>query len=121
VDIQERVSQAMEQLERNVQRAMQDPDAVLQGSFKGTSGAVTVWVDAVGRAERFRIEPGAVQEGDEKLIMDQLMEANRKAQHAAENLDVEGADTSPNSGSNRRPDDEDWGDDNSDGSYLHSI
>ncbi|GAA2810257.1 YbaB/EbfC family nucleoid-associated protein [Saccharopolyspora taberi] len=91
MDAQVRIEQAMDQLSRNLQRAKEDPQAVLEGKFSGTSpsGAVTVWVDSLGRVDHIRIEPDAFSSGGEKFIMDEFMAANSSARRAAENLEFE--------------------------------
>lgn len=89
MDVEARVAQAMRQLESNIEKASRNPDAVLQGSFSATSGNVTVWVDALGRTERFRVAPDSVLEGDESRLVEALNEATKEARRKAENLEFE--------------------------------
>ncbi|MGP4014797.1 YbaB/EbfC family nucleoid-associated protein [Saccharopolyspora sp. 5N708] len=89
MDIEDRLAQAMRQLESNIEKARRNPEAVLQGSFSGTSRNITVWVDALGRTERCRITPGSVLEGDEARLIQAFQEATRKARRKAENLEFE--------------------------------
>ncbi|MBB5159069.1 YbaB/EbfC family nucleoid-associated protein [Saccharopolyspora phatthalungensis] len=89
MDIEDRVAQAMRQLESNIEKARRNPEAVLQGSFSGTARNVTVWVDSLGRTERCRITPGSVLEGDEAQLIQAFQEATRKARRKAENLEFE--------------------------------
>ncbi|MCI2423759.1 YbaB/EbfC family nucleoid-associated protein [Saccharopolyspora sp. K220] len=94
MEAQFRIEESMDRLRRNLEKARQNPQAVLDGHFSGTSpsGAVTVWVDSLGRVERVRVAPGMFADGDEKLIADEFMAANTKARRAAENLDFDGAE-----------------------------
>ena len=57
MDAQHRIEESMQRLGRTLEKARQDPRAVIDGAFRGTSpsGAVTVWVDSLGRLERVRI------------------------------------------------------------------
>lgn len=89
MDVESQVAKAMQKLERNIEKASRNPQAVLQGSFSGTSRNVTVWVDSLGRTDRYRITPNSVAEGDELLLMQALDEATRKAREKAENLDFD--------------------------------
>ena len=72
MSIDDKVAQAMRLLKRNVAKASANPEAVLQGSFSATSGNVTVWVDSLGRTERYRIAPNSVFDGDEPLLIEAL-------------------------------------------------
>ncbi|GAA4884761.1 YbaB/EbfC family nucleoid-associated protein [Saccharopolyspora cebuensis] len=89
MDIEDRIAQAMRQLQSNVDKASKNPEAVLQGNFSGTSGNVTVWVDALGRTERCRILPNSVFEGDEFRLVEAFNEATKEARRKAENLEFE--------------------------------
>lgn len=90
MDVEDRVAQAMKQLERNVEKAARNPEAVLHGSFSATSRNVTVWVDALGRTERYRITPNSVAEGDELQLIEAFNTATKEARRKAENLEFDG-------------------------------
>ncbi|RKT86629.1 hypothetical protein SAMN05421805_106282 [Saccharopolyspora antimicrobica] len=86
-----RVADLMRKIERKVEMATQNPEAVVYGQFEGTSssGVATAWVDAVGRVERVSLAAGSAQEGAEQFLADQFMEAISRAKAAAENLGEE--------------------------------
>jgi hypothetical protein len=88
-----RVAEIMRSIERKVELASQNPEAVVYGQFKGISpsGAVTAWVDAIGRIERVSLAAGSAQEGAEQFLADEFMAAVSNAKAAAENLDLGGA------------------------------
>jgi DNA-binding protein YbaB len=58
-----------------------DPAAALLTEIPGRSraGRVTVWVDAVGRLLRVKLDRGAAQEGDEANLAAAVMEAYEAA------------------------------------------
>lgn len=91
MSIDDKVAQAMRLLEHNVAKANANPEAVLRGSFSATSGNVTVWVDSLGRTERYRIAPNSVFEGDELLLTDALEAATQEARRKAEHLEFDEA------------------------------
>ncbi|MEV4729031.1 hypothetical protein [Saccharopolyspora sp. NPDC049426] len=114
MEIESQVANAMRQLEKNIEKARKNPQAVLQGSFPGTSRNVTVWVDSLGRTERYRIAPNSVAEGDELQLIHAFDEATKKARQKAENLEFEEDGESPHESpaawrpSNRAPENADW-------------
>lgn len=78
---------------------------MLNGQFKGvsSSGAVTVWVDALGRVQRFHLAPGASRDSGEGFLVHDLIDANAKALRAAENLEFAGASNGTQSIAQTRP------------------
>ena len=50
-EMQSRVAELMQRIERNIEIASQNPQLVLESEFKGISpsGKVTAWTDALGR------------------------------------------------------------------------
>ena len=124
MDIESRISEAMRQLEKNVEKAARNPEEVLQGGFSSTSRNVTVWVDALGRTERCRIAPNSVAAGDEWQLIEDFNEATKKAQQKAANLEFNAAsqETPATTASRRRsrsrpPVNEDW--EEGPASWLH--
>jgi len=106
-----RVAELMKKIERKVEMAAQNPEAVVYGRFEGTSssGVVTAWVDAVGRVERVSLAAGSAQEGSEQFLADQFMDAISRAKAAAENLGMEeGAQSEPPAHPAPAPTPENW-------------
>lgn len=93
MSIDDKVAHAMRLLENNVAKASANPEAVLQGSFSATSGSVTVWVDSLGRTERYRIAPNSISEGDELLLIEALESATQEARRKAEHLEFDEVST----------------------------
>jgi len=90
VDPQEMVAQAQERFAR----IRNDPEKALFSQYKGVSpsGAVTVWVDMMGRLVRVRIAPGTLYEGGEPWLAEEVVAAHGAAKRAAEVLDFDMAD-----------------------------
>lgn len=77
----ERIEQAMRQVEITAERAARNPEAAVFGRFRGDSraGTVTVWVDPLGRLDRVEIAPGSVLPGDETALATAVEEAGAAA------------------------------------------
>lgn len=128
-DLEARVGETMRNLARNIERANADPQAVLQGGFRGRSrsGAVTVWVDALGRVDQCHLAPDSVREGDERRLAADFIEAVAAARRAADGLDADPTAGSPATDPpgdqgprHRRSDGDDDGWDTG-GSILHPV
>jgi hypothetical protein len=87
-EMEARIAELMDRLDRNIGVVTNDPERVLNGHFKGVSrsGVVTVWVDLLGRVERVNLARDSVREGDEQFLINELMDANANARSNAENL-----------------------------------
>lgn len=90
MDPQEMVAQAQERFAK----IRRDPEKALFSQYKGVSpsGAVTVWVDMMGKLVRVHIAPNTLYEGGEPWLTEELMAAHEAAKRAAEVLDFNLAD-----------------------------
>ncbi|MEU6129840.1 hypothetical protein ABZ805_11780 [Saccharopolyspora sp. NPDC047091] len=91
VNAQARIEDAMARLGRNMSKVREDPQAVLDGRFKGvsSSGGVTVVVDSLGRVEDVRLAPGTCGRCGETELASEIVEASTAARRAAEELDFD--------------------------------
>ncbi len=83
-----------ETMKERITRIKSDPERALFSDFKGTtpSGAVTVWVDLLGRFKRIAFKPGILHEGGEPWLTNEIMMAYQEAARAANFLDFNLAD-----------------------------
>lgn len=86
--------QYIEALKARLQKIKENPQQALFSEFKGMSrsGAVTVWVDMLGRQKRLRIAPNTVREGDEQWLTEEINSAYEAARDAATFLDFDVAE-----------------------------
>lgn len=82
------------QLKARLAKIKQNPTEALFSEYKGTSrtGAVTVWVDLLGRHRRLHIAPGTVRDGDEQWLTEEINSAYEAASRAATFLDFDMAE-----------------------------
>ncbi|EHR53169.1 hypothetical protein SacmaDRAFT_4999 [Saccharomonospora marina XMU15] len=82
------------QLKARLAKIKQNPTEALFSEYKGTSrtGAVTVWVDLLGRHRRLHIAPGTVRDGDERWLTEEINSAYEAASRAATFLDFDMAE-----------------------------
>ncbi|NIJ10075.1 DNA-binding protein YbaB [Saccharomonospora amisosensis] len=82
------------QLKARLAKIKQNPTEALFSEYKGTSrtGAVTVWVDLLGRHRRLHIAPGTVRDGDEQWLTEEINSAYEAASRAATFLDFDVAE-----------------------------
>lgn len=90
MDPQEMVAQAQERFAK----IRRDPEKALFSEYKGVSptGAVTVWVDMMGKLVRVHLAPNTMYEGGEPWLTTEIMAAHEAAKRAAETLDFSMAD-----------------------------
>ncbi|MEO6087807.1 MAG: YbaB/EbfC family nucleoid-associated protein [Umezawaea sp.] len=90
MDPQEMVTQAQERFAK----IRRDPEKALFSEYKGVSpsGAVTVWVDMMGKLVRVHLAPNTMYEGGEPWLTTEIMAAHEAAKRAAETLDFSMAD-----------------------------
>jgi DNA-binding protein YbaB len=90
MDPQEMVAQAQERFAK----IRRDPEKALFSEYKGVSptGAVTVWVDMMGKLVRVHLAPNTMYEGGEPWLTAEIMAAHEAAKRAAETLDFSMAD-----------------------------
>jgi DNA-binding protein YbaB len=81
-------------LKARLQKIKENPQQALFSEFKGVSrtGAITVWVDMLGRQKRVHIAPNTVREGDEQWLTDEINSAYKAANKAATFLDFDVAE-----------------------------
>jgi DNA-binding protein YbaB len=84
----------IEALKARLHKIKENPQQALFSEFKGRSrsGAVTVWVDMLGRQKRLHIAPNTVREGDEQWLTDEISSAYEAARDAATFLDFDMAE-----------------------------
>lgn len=84
--------EAAELMKSRLAKIKENPELALFSEFKGVSrgGAVTVSVDLLGRFKRVHIAPGTLYEGAEPWLIDEIADAYKAAQKAANflNFDV---------------------------------
>jgi DNA-binding protein YbaB len=90
MDPQEMVAQAQERFAK----IRRDPEKALFSEYKGVSpsGAVTVWVDMMGKLVRMHLAPNTTYEGCEPWLTTEIMTAHETAKRTAETLDFSMAD-----------------------------
>lgn len=90
MDPQEMVARAQERFAK----IRRDPEKALFSEYKGVSptGAVTVWVDMMGKLVRVHLAPNTTYEGGEPWLATEIMAAHDAAKRAAETLDFSMAD-----------------------------
>lgn len=90
MDPQEMVAQAQERFAK----IRRDPEKALFSEYKGVSpsGAVTVWVDMMGKLVRMHLAPNTTYEGGEPWLTAEIMAAHETAKRAADTLDFSMAD-----------------------------
>lgn len=83
-----------EQAQERFARIRRDPERALFSEYRGTSqsGAVTVWVDMIGKLSRVHIAPNTLYEGGEMWLTEEIASAYDAAKRAAEVLDFSMAD-----------------------------
>lgn len=83
-----------EQAQERFARIRRDPERALFSEYRGTSqsGAVTVWVDMIGKLARVHIAPNTLYEGGEMWLTEEITSAYEAAKRAAEVLDFSMAD-----------------------------
>ncbi|SFQ22403.1 Conserved DNA-binding protein YbaB [Amycolatopsis arida] len=84
----------VEALKARLHKIKENPRQALFSEFRGTSrsGAVTVWVDLLGRQKRVHIAPNTVREGDEQWLTEEINSAYESAREAATFLDFDVAE-----------------------------
>jgi DNA-binding protein YbaB len=90
MDPQEMVARAQERFAK----IRRDPEKALFSEYKGVSptGAVTVWVDMMGKLVRVHLAPNTTYEGGEPWLTAEIMAAHEAAKRASEALDFSMAD-----------------------------
>lgn len=83
-----------EQAQERFARIRRDPERALFSEYRGISpsGAVTVWVDMIGKLARVHIAPNTLYEGGEVWLTEEITSAYEAAKRAAEVLDFSMAD-----------------------------
>lgn len=89
VDPQHDYAAETEKMKERITQIKSDPERALFSDFKGTapSGAVTAWVDLLGRLKRITFKPGVLYEGGEPWLTNEIMLAYQDAAKAANFLD----------------------------------
>lgn len=90
MDPQDMVAQAQDRFAK----IRRDPEKALFSQHKGVSpsGAVTVWVDMMGKLVRVHLAPNTLYEGGELWLAKEILAAHEAAKRAAEVLDFSMAD-----------------------------
>lgn len=80
--------------EERFAKIRQDPEQAVFGEFRGVSpgGAVTVWVDMLGRLRRCHVAPGSLHDGAESWLVGEFMAAHEAAKRSADVLDFDMTD-----------------------------
>lgn len=80
-------------MKERIAKIKEDPGRALFSDFTGRSpGGVTASVDLLGRLKRIEIRPGALYEGAEPWLIEEIMAAYREAVRAANYLDFDTAE-----------------------------
>lgn len=75
---------AIQAMKDRLRKIREPPERALFSEFEGVSrrGAVTVWVDMLGRRKRVHIAPNTVREGDEQWLTEEINSAYAAANAA---------------------------------------
>lgn len=85
---------AVRRAEERFAKIRKNPELAVFGQFRGVSpsGAVTVWVDLMGRLARLHIAPSTAHDGCEEWLTEEILAAHREANRAADLIDFNLAD-----------------------------
>lgn len=78
-----------EAMKERITQIKSDPEKALFSDFKGTtpSGAVTVWVDLLGRFKRITFKPGILHEGGEPWLTNEILTRNLAPGHIGDSVE----------------------------------